>query len=98
MPLYTNVLSTTDYGIADIITTTASVLIYILTINISASVMRFAIEDKKTPQRSLRYGLQVLLKGTVIMLSGTIFVWQYNLIKWDNYCYLFLVAIFLYRL
>ncbi len=94
VPLYTNVLSTTDYGIADIITTTASVLIYILTINISASVMRFAIEDKKTPQRSLRYGLQVLLKGTVIMLSGTIFVWQYNLIKWDNYCYLFLVAIF----
>ena len=32
VPLYTSILSTSDYGIADLITTTATLLIYVFTI------------------------------------------------------------------
>ena len=35
VPLYTSILSTSDYGIADLITTTATLLIYVFTINIA---------------------------------------------------------------
>ena len=43
VPLYTNVLSTSEYGIADLITTTATLAIFVLTINISEAILRFAL-------------------------------------------------------
>ena len=45
VPLYTNVLSTYDYGIADLITTTVQLLIPILTIDIQDAVLRFSLDS-----------------------------------------------------
>ena len=45
IPIYTAVLSTIEYGTADLINTTGVLLIYILTINIADSVLRFSIEN-----------------------------------------------------
>ena len=47
VPFYTSVLTTAEYGIADIITTTATLMMYICTVNIADAVLRFAIERKK---------------------------------------------------
>jgi O-antigen/teichoic acid export membrane protein len=44
IPLYTNVLTTAEYGTADLIATTATLLIFILTLNISDSVLRYALD------------------------------------------------------
>ena len=44
VPFYTSVLSTADYGKADILTTTAGLLIFVFTLNISDAVLRFAID------------------------------------------------------
>ena len=46
VPLYTSVLSTEEYGVADLITTTATLMIFIFTINISSSVLRFTLDKK----------------------------------------------------
>lgn len=94
VPLYTNILSTTDYGVVDIISTTAMLLIYVLTLNISISVMRFAIEDKETPERAMRYGLTVLRNGTAIMGVGTLIVWKLALINWPWYYFVFIFSLF----
>ena len=41
VPLYTSVLSTEDYGIADIVTTSVTLIIYICTFYIGSAVLRF---------------------------------------------------------
>lgn len=44
VPLYTSVLSTTDYGTYDLVVSTASLLYPILTVNIADAVMRFCMD------------------------------------------------------
>ena len=46
VPLYTNILSTTEYGTYDLFNTTIGVLLPILTLNIQEAVMRFSIDSK----------------------------------------------------
>lgn len=52
VPLYTNILSTDEYGIYDLFASTICVLIPILTINIQDAVLRFAL-DKKTDEDAI---------------------------------------------
>ena len=43
VPLYTNILTTSEYGIADIITTTGTLIMYICTLDIGAGVLRLSL-------------------------------------------------------
>lgn len=66
IPLYTNTLSTTQYGTIDLVATVSTVAIPILTINICESVMRFAL-DKDADQK------QITQIGTYIFLCACLF-------------------------
>jgi O-antigen/teichoic acid export membrane protein len=44
VPLYTNVLTTGEYGIIDIITTTISLLVPVLSLSMAEGVLRFALD------------------------------------------------------
>ena len=48
LPLYTNVLSTEDYGIVDVLLTVTTLIIPIITLQLSSSAFRYLIdvEDK----------------------------------------------------
>lgn len=94
VPLYTNVLSTTDYGTADIITTSAMLLIYVFTMNISSSVLRFAIDKNEKPDRVLHFALKVLGIGTLIVSLGVLIFFQLKIADWQPFCYFFLIAVF----
>lgn len=97
VPLYTSILSTSDYGIADIISTTATLCVYVLTINIAEPVMRYSIEEADRADRVLEYGFNILAKGTIIMIAGVFCVWKFNLVKWSGYCYVFLILMFVFH-
>ena len=45
VPLYTALLTTEQYGLADIITTTSILVFQILTLSISEGLMRFCLEE-----------------------------------------------------
>lgn len=90
VPLYTSVLSTTEYGIADLITTASTLLMYIFTINIADSVLRFAIEQKKDQEIYLSYGLQVLFVGSILLGTIIVGISITNMIGWVWYYYVFL--------
>ena len=45
VPFYTSVLTTAEYGIADIITTTATLMMYICTVNIADAVLRIKVRS-----------------------------------------------------
>ena len=67
VPFYTNILSTSDYGTADLITTTTTLLIFIFTINIADSVLRFAIERSEKQEEILFFGIKVLVIGSIVL-------------------------------
>lgn len=94
VPLYTSVLTTTEYGTVDLITTTATLLVYVLTINIASSVLRFTLEQQAYGRNILSYGFRVLIIGT--LLCGIVLGITYatKLLTWPLYYYLFVVAYF----
>ena len=66
MPLYTSILSTEEYGVADLITQTANLLIPIFCVGICDAIFRFAIdsEDKK---KVFSTSICVLMAGSVLL-------------------------------
>ena len=46
VPLYTNILTTAEYGVVDLVNTLCTVLAPILILNINEAVMRFALDNE----------------------------------------------------
>lgn len=94
VPLYTYVLSTSDYGTADAIITTSNLLVYVFTINIADAVLRFTINKKDNQGEILSYGIKVTIQGTCLLgflLLVSKVIWPIN---WPYYCYGYLFAYF----
>lgn len=68
IPLYTNALTTTEYGTIDLVATVGTVAVPILTLNICESVMRFALDKDANNKKITQIGTNVLLVGMVIGL------------------------------
>ncbi len=90
VPLYTNVLTTAEYGIADIIVTTATLMIFLFTVNIADSVLRFGIEAKSGKQEILSYGMRVIGIGSLLAAGVLTVVALSGLVDWKTEYYVFL--------
>lgn len=67
VPLYTYVLTTGDYGTADLMTTTVQLLIPILTLNVQDGVLRFCLDENYNPKKVIGAGIKVIVVGSVIL-------------------------------
>lgn len=78
VPFYTNILSTADYGIADIMQTTLLLLVPALSINMGEAALRFGIERADRRGRILKVGLKYAGIGslfvTIVCLVSVFFV------------------------
>lgn len=90
VPFYTSVLSTSDYGVVDLIGTAANLLIFVVTICISDGVLRFAIESIDKRKGVFCYGLQIIVFGTGLTGVILFFLSLLNPFGWEKYYYLFL--------
>ena len=72
VPLYTNILTTTEYGTYDLFSTTVGVLLPILTLNIQESVMRFSMDSKSDRRAIVSVALKILLIANVVVAAGLI--------------------------
>lgn len=70
VPLYTNILTTTEYGTYDLFNATIGVLLPILTMNIQESVLRFALDSKFGRKTIVTVGAKYFLISNVIVLLG----------------------------
>lgn len=68
VPLYTFYLTTTEYGTVDVITTTISMLLPIITLSIFDAVLRFAMDKSKDSSSVFTNGLAVTLIGSIVSL------------------------------
>ena len=70
VPLYTNILTTTEYGTYDLFNTTIGVLLPILTLNIQEAVMRFSIDEKNSRKSIVTIATRYLLISNVFVILG----------------------------
>lgn len=68
VPLYTSILSTTDYGNYDIIMTTLALAIPILTLNICDGVVRFSMDQKEDKTNVATVGLMYIVLAIVLCM------------------------------
>lgn len=91
VPFYTNVLTTAEYGIADIFQVTLLLLVPALTINMGEGALRFGIEKQNKRGSILYIGLKFTLMATALVacicFAASFFVSAQ--VKW----YLFLFTI-----
>lgn len=95
VPLYTAVLSTSDYGIADVITATSGVFFYFAALSIHDAVLRFAIDRQEKQEEVLSIGLRVTFTGTGIFLIALALFRFWNPVGWPAYYFTFLYLILL---
>lgn len=68
IPLYTNVLTTTEYGTYDLFHTTISLIVPILTFNIQEAVLRFALDEKYSRNAIVTIAVRYFLGGCGVVL------------------------------
>lgn len=90
VPLYTNCLTTAEYGVADLVSTTVSLIIPFLTLDINDAVMRFTIESKED-SRPFKYAFASVLRGILIVIAAVAFNDLFHLINVDKPIELFFV-------
>ena len=58
IPLYTSILSTSQYGTFDLYSTTLSLIAPVLTLNIVHATMRFCLDGKYNKEVVIRIGIK----------------------------------------
>lgn len=69
LPFYTRVLSTSDFGSADILLSATSIIVPVLTLCVSEGALRFALSKNTDNKQAFSYGFIVILIGFIILLS-----------------------------
>lgn len=79
VPLYTFYLSTSEFGTADLVMTTATMLLPLVSLSISQAVLRFAMDDSEPVDQVLTNALIVLLKGLFVSSLILVILLFFNL-------------------
>lgn len=87
VPLYTSVLSTTEYGAYDLCVSTVNLLYPILTLNIADAVMRFSMDKDEKINDIAQIGfrfivLSCIIAGGLLFIIVRLHIWNdtYNLV------------------
>lgn len=73
VPLYTSVLSTSEYATTDLISTTVNLLYPLATLVISSAVMRYCLDKNRNKKQLLSAGIWIMLAGIVAVAIGSLF-------------------------
>lgn len=68
VPLYTNIFTTAEYGTIDLITILTTVIVPLITLNISESVMRYSMDKNSDKDKILNVGNVILLVSILICM------------------------------
>lgn len=79
VPIYTSCLSTAEYGVSDLITTTVSLLIPIFTLDIQDAVIRFALDKDYKKDDVFSAAVKIMLTGFSIICIGVFTVSRFRI-------------------
>lgn len=66
VPLYTSILSTTEYGTYDLVISTVQLIVPLLTLNIIDAVMRYSMDKEYNPVDIVNVGLKYVLRCCIL--------------------------------
>lgn len=93
VPLYTAVLTTSEYGALDLVTSTASLLTPILLLSIFDATLRFGMDSEYKKEDVLSTSINIAIKGSLILIIGVIVVSSTNIL---NISHIYLVFLCIY--
>ena len=82
MPFVTRMLTTADYGSADLIQQTVNVLIPIVTLQVNSAALRFSLDKTKRKADVLTVGIRTTLLGFIVFL---VFAYPISLITINDF-------------
>jgi len=92
VPLYTNYLTTDEYGIADLVFTASQLLLPVISIVIFEAVIRFGLMKNERSEEVLKVAMMMVVIGSVVAFVLTPIVGLYKSIsEWKWYLYVYLV-------
>ncbi len=95
IPLYTNILTTKEYGLYDLIISTIQLIFPILTLNIVDAIMRFSMEKNTKVDECATIGMKYILVSTLLVFIFLLINYFFDPIK---QIYGYEILIFLYYL
>lgn len=84
LPLYTSILTTEEYGSVDLVSTYATLLIIILTLQMEQGVFRYLVESRVNIQKQKRYIFTSLISVAsvclifVFVMTPVLSIWKYK--------------------
>ncbi len=94
LPLYTAVLSTGDYGTVDLMNSTVSLLVPLLTLNVQDAVLRFGLGHDAEPEAILAVGLRMVSAGSCVLLAALAVMAWFGIAPVDGMYLVFLFVMF----
>lgn len=94
VPLYTAVLSTSEYGSVDLITSTASLLTPILLLSIFDATLRFGMDPEYKKEDVLSTSINIAIKGSLILIIGVIVIAVTHIVGISSIYLIFLCVYF----
>lgn len=97
VPLYTNCLTPSEYGIADLVFTLSQFILPFVCLGIMHAIIRFGLSKSENPDQVLLCGLVVALIGTIITVCLTPLIGLYKSVsewKWYFCAYIILHMLF----
>lgn len=94
VPLYTYCLSTSDYGVADLITTTVSLIMPVFTLQIQDAVLKFSINNKEERKDIFSIGFNIVNNGAAILLLIILIISVLGIFNVPWWYYVFILLYF----
>ena len=99
LPLYTSILTTSEYAISDLMSTSVNLLNMIVTLMISEAVLRYAIDKKHDRSDVLNIGFTFIFVSSLVLGIGSLFASKMNFIElFEGYWLQFFLLYFFYSL
>lgn len=95
VPLYTAVLSTTEYGSVDLVTSTASLLTPIFLLSVFDATLRFGMDPDYKKEDVLSTSINIANKGAILLIVIITLISLTHLVNIQNEYLVFLVIYFI---
>ena len=93
VPLYTSVLSTSEYGIYDIVLTTIQLLFPIITMNVIDAIVRFSLGKENTKEDIASIGFKYIVRSILLVSVVLIVIYGTKMLP-SIYGYEYLIGIY----
>ena len=95
VPLYTNYLTTAQYGVADMLCTIVSILVPVFTVDIADGVIRYVLDKRFNTKSVFTVAIRVTLVGSAVLCGLLLIVRNLPWFDFPDLYYVFLFLNFL---